>query len=379
MRATTVLRVLLAIQSTLVEGFHFDPDGLVIDVRPRWKLPRCGECGTKGRSLHDSRTRTWRHLDLAGMKLQLRYKIRRMPCARCGTVKTEQTPWARPSSRFTYAFEERIAYLAQQSSKTAVVNLMRIAWRTVGWIIQRVVTSYQDHAGDSLDGLRLIGVDELSYMRHHKYVTVVVDHERACVVWASEGKSAKTLKRFFDELGEERCSLLEAVTIDMSQPYIKAVTEATPGARLIFDRFHVQRLAHNALDETRRDEVRAAKTEAAKKDLKGTRWSLQKSEWNLTDSDVLTLKQLAVTNKPIYHGYLLKAELVAILDGKQPNVARARLLGVTPANETSTYVSPPARSRAEWTHDGTQTTHPRTDPGQASRRRRNARRRLTVR
>jgi transposase len=259
------------------------------------------------------------------MKFNLRYEIRRIGCVPCGTVKTEAVPWARPSSNFTRAFEERAAYLAQQSSKTAVVNLMRITWRTVGWIIERVVTSWQNEHGDSLEGLRVIGVDELSYRRHHKYVTVVVDHEKERIIWASEGKSAKTLTRFFDELGEERCALLEAVTIDMSQAYIKAVTKATPGAQLIFDRFHVQRLAHIALDETRRDEVRKAITKDDKKSLKKTRVALQRSPWNLTDRDKQTLNQLAETNLPIYYAHLLKDDLAAILAGRQVNVARSRL------------------------------------------------------
>jgi transposase len=162
-------------------------------------------------------------------------------------------------------------------------------------------------------------------MRHHKYVTVVVDHDKQRVVWASEGKSAATLTRFFEDLGPERCSQIEAVTIDMSEAYIKAVTSATPAARLIFDRFHVQRLAHQALDETRRDEVRKAIGKDEKKALKGIRWSLQKSAWNLTDADVQTLNQLEETNKPIYRAHMLKEALAAILDGRQINVARRRL------------------------------------------------------
>ena len=109
----------------------------------------------------------------------------------------------------------------------------------------------------------------------------MVDHVRGEVVWAHPGKNADTLKAFFDELGPERAAKLEAVTIDMSAAYIKAVTEASPGAQIIFDRFHVQRLAHDALDQVRRAEVRAADTDD-KRDMKGTRWALHKNPWNLS-------------------------------------------------------------------------------------------------
>jgi len=325
LRTTTVLRILLGIQDLAVRGFHFNATGLVADVVPTWTIPRCGECGTKCRSVHDGRERRWRHHDLAGMTLHLRYRILRAHCPDCGTVKTERVPWAAHGSNFTYAFEERTAFLAQQCSKTAVVTLLRTSWRTVGTLIRRVVERCHDAEGDRLHGLRLIGVDELSYRRHHKYVTVVVDHERGRVVWAAEGKSAATLKCFFEELGPERCAQLEAVTIDLSAAYIKAVTEASPAAKLIFDRFHVQRLVHDALDKTRRDEVRNVQSKEAKAALKGTRWSLQKSPWNLTDVDVQTLAQLERTNRPLFRAHMLKESLAAILDGRQINVARRRL------------------------------------------------------
>ena len=186
----------------------------------------------------------------------------------------------------------------------------------------------RDHetSGDRLDGLKHIGIDELSYRRHHEYVTVVVDHERGAVVWSSKGKNAETLKAFFEELGPERCKAIESVTIDMSKAYISAVKDKVPRARLVFDRFHVQRLVQDALDETRRDEVRAAETKEEKKALKNTRWPLLKSPWNLTDAEHLTLEQLEQANKSIFRGYILKESFAGILDGRQINVAHNRLI-----------------------------------------------------
>ena len=219
---------------------------------------------------------------------------------------------------------EHQAFHAQQCSKAMVSRIMRIDWRTVGTIIRRVVARHQEKAGDRLDGLRMIGIDELSYRRHHKYVTVVIDHERGEIVWALEGKSAATLKRFFEELGPERCAELEAVTIDLSAAYIKAVTEASPKARIIFDRFHVQRLAHDAVDEVRREEVRKAAPED-RAELKHTRWALQKNPWNLLGFEHDRLAQLQKANRAIYRAYLLKESLLAVLGRRQINVARRKL------------------------------------------------------
>jgi transposase len=308
-RATTLLRRLLKINCTSVSGFEFEDRGLVIDVQPTTELARCSGCGRVVRKLYDGRERRWRHLDLAGMQLHLRYRLRRVDCRSCGVV-VELVPWAAAGSHFTYAFEEMTAYLAQHAAKTVVVEAMRIAWATVGTIIRRVVD--RKLPADRLEGLTHIGIDELSYRRHHEYVTVVVDHRRGGVVWAAPGKNADTLRSFFAELGPERCRKLEAVTIDMSAAYIKAVTEASPDALVVFDKFHVQRLAHDALDEVRRSEVRSAPPEARHR-LKHTRFALQKSPWNLTVSDEAKLAEVQQTNRRLYRAYLLKDSLAAIL------------------------------------------------------------------
>jgi transposase len=126
---------------------------------------------------------------------------------------------------------------------------MGVSWRTVGNIVNRVVKDNIDP--NRLDNLRNIGVDEFGYRKRHRYVTVVVDHDRQRVVWAIKGKSSETLDSFFSELGEQRTALLEAVTIDMSASYIKSITDNAPNATIVFDRFHVQKLASEAIDEVR--------------------------------------------------------------------------------------------------------------------------------
>jgi transposase len=320
-RVTKLLRDLLGLEETRVLDVSFDDVGLVVDIAPTWRRPRCSECGRKCPGYDRDHGRCWRHLDLAGMLVQLRYDTRRVDCPRCG-VKVEKIPWAETSAWFTRPFEDHVGYLAQRCDKTAVSSMMRIAWDTVGTIIQRVVARHQKR--DPLKGLTTIGVDELSYRRHHEYITVVVDHDRACIVWAKPGKNADTLKAFFDELGPVRCAKLEAVTIDMSKAYIKAVTECSPQAQIIFDRFHVQRLAHDALDEVRRDEVRAA-TEDERGALKKTRWALQKSPWNLNGVEMMKLARLSNVNRRIFRAYLLKDALAAVLDRKQVNVAKTKL------------------------------------------------------
>jgi transposase len=322
-RATTLLNRALCIKSTVVTVVEFVPEGLVCDVRPTTKVARCSSCACRVRKHYDTRERRlWRHLDVGGMKLWLRYAPRRVDCPRCG-VTTEYVPWSSPGSWFTDAFEDTVGFLAQAAAKTVVSTLMRIAWPTVGNIIQRVVA--RRRPSDPLDGLTELGIDELSYRRHHEYVTIVTDHTTGRVVWSRPGKNADTLRAFFRELGAERCAKLRAVSIDMSQAYIAAVKEGAPNARLVFDRFHVQRLAHDALDQVRRGEVRDA-TPENRGALKKTRFALQKNAWNLTEIERAKLTEVQRTNRKLYRAYLLKETLAAILDRRQPNVVRAKLV-----------------------------------------------------
>lgn len=313
MRATSLLKTILRLKKTRILDVVPEDDRLVVEVAPRTQVPRCSGCGYRARRIYDRRRRTWRHLDVGELMVVLRYDIRRVDCRTCG-ICTELVPWAASGSKFTWEFEQLVGYLAQNASKTTVATLARIAWETVGSIVGRIVDRFRP--GDVLDDLRDIGVDELSYRKHHEYITIVVDHRRGRVVWAQPGKSAETLLRFFEVLGPERAAKLEKVSIDMSAAYEKAVRAAAPQAEVVFDRFHVQRLAHDALDELRRAEVRATIDPDAAKALKKTRWSLQKRPWNLTDAERTKLADVQRVNKRLYRGHLLKETLAAILDGE---------------------------------------------------------------
>lgn len=323
MRATTLLRFILDQKQTKVVGFELTPLSLEIDVAPTTRKPRCGSCGRTCRAGYDSRERRWRHLDFAGMEVVLRYAIRRTNCPRCG-VTTEMVPWAEPGSWFTRDFEDTVAMLAQKADKTFVRQLMGIGWETVGNIVQRVIA--RKGPTDLLDDLTHIGIDELSYKKRHNYLTVVTDHRSGRVVWVGVGRSKETLRKFFEELGEDRSAKLEVVSIDMLASYIDAVREHAPNATIVFDRFHVQRLAHDALDRVRREQVREVRGTEKAKTVKKTRWALQKNPWNLTLEERGKLASVQRTNRGLYRGYLLKETLCAVLDRRQPNVARDKLL-----------------------------------------------------
>lgn len=321
MRINNVVRKLLGVSKIFTRDIVIGTWGIVLDIVPSWYKHRCGICGLKcpGYDTGDG-SRLWQHLSLGRTIIWLRYTIRRVTCPVHG-VTVEKVPWADHGSRFTRELEEMTAFLAQRMDKTAVCTLMGVNWRTVGNIVTRIVKERLDPK--RFDKLYVIGVDEISYRRHHKYLSVVVDHAVRRVVWAAKGKSGETLGTFFDELGPERSKKLTDVTMDMSQAYISTVKARAPGAKITFDRFHVQHLASDAVDEVRRDEYRlCADDEDAAEVLKGSRWPLLKNPWNMTRPEGAKLRDVARNNHRLYRAYLLKEALAKALDYLQP--ARAR-------------------------------------------------------
>ena len=322
MRAATLLRKVLALKHTRVTGVLFGPEGIEVGVAPTTRVPFCSVCMRRARRVYDRRRRDWRHLDAAGMEVTLVYDLRRVDCRRCG-VRAELVPWADRASRFTRDFEDQVAYLAQVMDQTTVCKTMRIAWTTVGEIVERVVARLGP--ADRLDGLEHIGVDELSYRRHHEYITIVVDHVGTKVVWAAPGKNAATLKCFFRDLGPERAALIKTVTMDMSAAYIEAVETQAPRARIVFDHFHVVRMAQDALDKVRRQQVALLAGTDDGKGLKKSRWALLKNPWNMNAVERNKLAEVQRDNRSLYRAYLLKQSLVDILDRRQVNVVRDKL------------------------------------------------------
>jgi transposase len=281
-RATKLVRKLIGIASFFVMGFYFEEFCLVVKVRPSWLKPRCSGCG-KIRPGYDRRSNAvrWVHLSIGSIRIILEYAPRRTECPTCG-VLVEKLPWARAGCRFTRPFEELTAYLAQITNKTEVTKIMGISWYTVGNIIKRVVNDKLDDT--RLDGLRCIGVDEFSYRKGHRYITVVVDHATRRVVWSREGKSSDTLNTFFDELGEERTKKIETITADMSAAYTKSIKAKAPHAKIIYDLFHVIKLASEAVDAVRRAMVNEYKNDDQTEEAAATkksRYVLLKSQWNL--------------------------------------------------------------------------------------------------
>jgi transposase len=312
-RGARVWARLLGLRRAVVEDVRMGGEGeVLVAVRPTWReRDRCGVCRRRspGFDLGEGRRR-WRALDLGTTLAFVEADAPRVRC-RCHGVVVCAVPWARHNTRFTRAFEDQTAWLAVHCSKTATAELMRVAWRTVGAICARVAGEAQREV-DLLAGLRRIGIDEISHRTGQRYLTVVVDHDSGRLVWAAAGRDRKTVERFLDELGEERCQQVELVSCDMASWIAGPIAERLPDAVRCVDPFHVIALATDALDEVRREvwnEARRAGQDQLARRLKGARYALGKNPENLTARQQTKLAAIQQINRRLYRAYLLKEQL----------------------------------------------------------------------
>lgn len=319
MLGVKVWRRLLGVDDrTVIERVEFDEEAsaVIAEVRPRrLRKRRCGRCGRRAPSYDRGEgRRKWRALDLGEIRSFLEADAPRVNCREHGPTVI-QVPWARHGAGHTRAFDDTVAWLAVHTSKTAIVELCRIAWATVGAIVARVVDETRA-AVDPFDGLARIGIDEISYKKGHRYLTVVVDHDSGRLVWAAKGHDKATLEGFFDLLGDQRCTQIRLVSCDAAEWIGDVVADRCKNAIICLDAFHLVKWVTDALDEVRREtwnEARRAGMRAHARDLKHARYALWKNPEDLTARQETKLAWVAKVNRRLYRAYLLKEQFRQII------------------------------------------------------------------
>ncbi|MCL2150751.1 MAG: ISL3 family transposase [Coriobacteriia bacterium] len=346
----SLIKLLQNIKFMAIDGFEVvgGPDPwdttLVVDVRPtKGKLDRCPKCGKRGRYYDEGGgARLWRALDLGVTKVYFRGRAPRVRCAEHGVV-VASVPWARHGSWFTRGFEDWVCWMTVNCTRSTVAECCRIDWKTVGPVVSRVQADLEAARGSRLDGLVDIGIDETSYRKGYKYLTLVVDHATGEVVWAHDGYGKSVLEGFFGSLSDEQKSSIRRITGDGAGNITECAEEHCPGAERLLDPFHVVSWATDALDEVRRrvwnDLRREEKAErrgrgrpkkgeerppSAADAVKKSRWPLLKNPENLTGAQEAKLALLAAEDGDLYRGYLLKERLRLLLKSG-PGSAAAEL------------------------------------------------------
>lgn len=282
---------------------------LGVDIWPRARSRAiCSGCGRRRPGYDTLPVRHFEFVPLWGIRVFFLYCLRRVECPRCG-VKVEQVPWAQGKSPLTSTYAWFLARWSKRLCWKEVATVFSASWDSVVRSVKMAVAWGLEHR--SLEGVSAIGVDEIARGRgQNKYVTLVyqLDVGAKRLLWMGRERTEKTLRRFFDEFGEQRSQQLRFVCSDMWKPYLRIVAEKAGPAIHVLDRFHIMSHMSKAIDKVRAEEVKRLKAQGKQPVLTGTRWCLLKRPENLTAGQEVKLKELLDSNLRTVRAYLLKED-----------------------------------------------------------------------
>lgn len=258
---------------------EFDPEKGRIDFQIGFTSGAkfaCPSCDEPQQGVHDTRKRSWRHLNFFQYQAFIHAELPRVRCAKCGKTVQITPPWARPGSGFSLLMEALLVVLAKQMPVRAVGQLLGLGdgqiWRVLDHYVQAA------RSREDFSGVQRVGLDETASRRGHNYISLFHDLSARRLLFACEGREKSVVEAFVKDLQAHggAAQNIEAVCIDMSRSYIAGVGEFLPQAEITFDPFHVIAIVNKAVDQVRRQEARDEPL------LKKTRYLWLRNEANRT-------------------------------------------------------------------------------------------------
>ena len=322
MRDIELYRALLGLTAPwTVAGVDVDMPGqrVVVRVDAGAGPYPCPECGTPG-PRYDSKPRRWRHLDTMQFTTWIEAEVPRVECAAHG-VKQLRVPWAEPGSQFTALFERLAIDLLRECSITGAIRLLRISWDE-GWGIKgRAVKRGLARRGQEV--VARLGVDEKAIAKRHRYLTIVADLERPRVLYLADDRKQASLDGFWPTLTPAQRDGITAVAMDMWEPYVQSTRAHLPeaDAKIVFDKFHVVKHLHEAVDHVRRGEHRTLKRDGDAR-LTGSKYLWLRRPADLPPEQRLVLRALQREDFKVGRAWALKERFRTFWEYRYPGAAR---------------------------------------------------------
>jgi transposase len=280
--------------------------------------PICHVCGAPG-AIHAHTRKFIRDLNFGDFRMLLQVEHRKIRCHRCYKVRVEGLEFVDASARVTHRLGAYAAQLCKAGlSVEAVARHLDLDPKTVKAIEKAALEA--EFGQTTYDGLKRLAIDEIAVKKGHHYMTVVLDYDTGRVVWMGEGRQNATIDAFFEAMPAEVREGIEAVAIDMWEPYINAVRGWCPQADIVFDLFHVVKAFNQVIDDIRNEEYRNADA-AGRETLKGSKYLFLKNWGNLKRDGRVQLEEILALNERLNTIYWLKDLLAHIWDYYYPGWA----------------------------------------------------------
>ena len=319
--STSILYRALGIRGYKHQSIREQDGGIAMRVRHDGRALTCPGCGGSNVVRRGTVPRSWSAPPIGRRPVTLFAAVPRIECRDCRSEPVVPVPFADPRRSYTRSFERLVLELRQSMTLKDVARHLGVS----DWLVKDIEKRWlgKHFARPRLKDLRHIAIDEIATRKGHKYLTIVMDLESGAVVFVGDGKGADALRPFWRSLKASRARV-EAVAIDMSSAYYRAVCENLPEAAVVFDWFHIVKLLNDKLSELRRQLYREANDRLHKDVLKGTRWLLLKRPENLDDDrdESRRLAEALKLNESLATAYYLKEDLRLLWE--QPSKRAAR-------------------------------------------------------
>lgn len=253
--------------------------------------PKCHICGAKENSVHSIGRRDIRDLDICSTKAFLKTTYRKIFCKSCNRIVVEDLEFFNPCRRITKRLASYIYDLCKNASIQDVARHFNLNWKTVKAIDKEFLE--QDYSKKDYDNIGILAVDEISTAKGQHYLTIVLNYITGRIIWVGKERSKETLDEFFSSLSVQQRESIEAIAIDMWEPYINSIKRNVPKAQIVFDLFHVVSSFGKVIDKVRNMEYKKASKED-KDVIKGSKYLLLSNRKNIKKKAKRTFKRAVV-------------------------------------------------------------------------------------
>ena len=280
----------------------------------------CAECGVLCPLYDHQPERQWRHLDTCQYRTILHAEPPRSQCPEHG-VRVVKLSWAEASSRFTALFEGLAIEWLKHASQKAVGEQLRLSWDEIHGIMERAVE--RGLARRQAEEIPYLGVDEKAFRKGHKYLTLVNDLTRSRVLYVAEDREQSSLDGFWPTITAEQQASIEAVALDMWDPYVASVRGHLPKAeeKMVFDKFHIAKHLGEAVDRVRRREHKVLKAEGDER-LKGTKYDWLRNPASMEGEQKREFAELRKSELKTARAWALKETAMDLYDYMYEKPAR---------------------------------------------------------
>lgn len=295
--------------------------GIEVQIHPRKNgRPRCSGCHKVRPGYDWLAPRRLEYVPLWNIAVWLVYSMRRVQCPCCGVV-VEQVPWAEGKHQQSTSYRWFLAQWAKRLSWQQVARSFGTSWEVVYSAVLMAVT--WGLVRQDLTGIEAIGVDEIQWLKGHKYLTLVyqIGQGTKRLLYVGQERTEQSLRTFFGRLGAKGCAQLRYVCSDMWQPYLTVIAQCARQALHILDRFHIMKKFNEAIDQVRREEARKMQQQGVEPVLRHARWCLLKRPENLNKGQATKLSELMGYNLRSVRAYLLREEFQRFWEYVRPHSA----------------------------------------------------------